>query len=150
MAVLRFIGAAYETGDAACWEAAHTRAEDELGPLDGALLVAGAATVVRTILSRRDFSFLPPPCRRLSVDETALLRFLRAVATGSVAPVEAATRILNDAGSASLLAAAATRLMGLAPCHAAELAAPPMGSRSMTVIAPRSTHPAVAKRPCSV
>ena len=121
VALLRFIGAAYETGDAACWEAAHARAEDELGSLDGALLVAAAAVVVRTILSCRDFGFLPPPCRRLSDDETALLHFLRTLAKRGAVSVETATRILNDPSSATLLVAAAARLVAHAPYHAGEL-----------------------------
>ena len=79
MLALRFVAAADDTGDAACWDAAFERAEDEFGPRDGALLVARAAALLRAL--RRDGSdlrFLPPPCRRLSAGEAELLAALRA------------------------------------------------------------------------
>ncbi len=79
MLALRFVAAADDTGDAACWDAAFERAEAEFGPRDGALLVARAAALLRAL--RRDGSdlrFLPPPCRRLSAGEAGLLAALRA------------------------------------------------------------------------
>ncbi len=75
---LRFVAAATETGDAACWDAALDGAEAAFGPRDGALLVARAAALLRA--ARRegaDLRCLPPPCRRLSRDEADLLAALR-------------------------------------------------------------------------
>lgn len=118
LAIFRHIAAAYETGDAACWEAAHARAEADLTPSDAALVVARAATVVRVIrIDRPDFRFLPLPCRRLSGDEAALMRLLRASEPGPIegrAPCSAtrrATDVLDSAGGINLLVAATTALV---------------------------------------
>lgn len=78
MLALRFVAAAAETGDAACFDAAFDGAEAALGPRDGALLVARAAALIRAL--RRDeaeLHFLPPPCRYLSPGEARLLAALR-------------------------------------------------------------------------
>ncbi len=151
--VFRHIGAAYETGDADCWDAAHGRADRALGRDAGSMLVARAASIVRLIrVDRPDFAFLPMPCRALSRDETALLHLLRAA---RLAPalldrddfnmVEhdvllkpepafrhlalAAARILDDVGSIGLLAAAACALV----------------AQTMPSIAPGSLHAMVAQ-----
>ena len=79
MLALRYVAAAADTGDAACWDAALDGAEAAYGPRDGALLVARAAALLRA--GRREgttLRFLPPPCRRLSGDEADLLGALRA------------------------------------------------------------------------
>lgn len=78
MLALRFVAAAAETGDAACFDAAFDGAEAAFGPRDGALLVARAAALIRAL--RRDegeLHFLPPPCRYLSPGEAQLLVALR-------------------------------------------------------------------------
>lgn len=83
MLALRFVAAAAETGDAACFDAAFEGAEAAFGPRDGALLVARAAALVRAL--NRDEAgceFLPPPCRWLSPGEAHLLAALRPRLTG--------------------------------------------------------------------
>lgn len=87
MLALRFVAAAAETGDAACWDAAFDRAEAEFGPRDGALLVARAGAMVRALdREGAGVRFLPPPCRRLSPGEADLLAGLRARLGGRSGP----------------------------------------------------------------
>lgn len=111
MLALRFVAAAAETGDAACFDAAFDGAEAALGPRDGALLVARAATLVRA-LRREDSAarFLPPPCRHLSPGEAELLAALRLRSSGG--------RLVADAGSSGATLAALADLAapaGLGP-----------------------------------
>jgi hypothetical protein len=75
LSLARFIGAAYATGDAQCWEAAHQCAEDAAGAIDGPVFVARAASLVRTIrrCNARDIVFWPSSCARLSNDEARLM-----------------------------------------------------------------------------
>lgn len=129
LATVRFIGAAYETGDSACWEAAHAHAEAALGREtvrsgevapgagDAALLVARAAALFRVIrVDRPDFGVLPPGCRWMSADEAALLSLVRAARGGigsggsALALSRCAAAILDAAGAIRLLAAAASAL----------------------------------------
>lgn len=83
LSLFRFIGAAYATGASDCWEAAYRFADEAPGIADGPLLVARAAALVRILRSGRpcELCFMPPSCRRLSKDETELMRLL-AVARG--------------------------------------------------------------------
>jgi hypothetical protein len=107
MLALRFIAAAADTGDAACWDAALDGAEAAFGPRDGALLVARAAALLRAM--RREgagLDFLPPPCRRLSADEADLLGAFRARLQGRDTPMSL---------SADLCAALTDLLAPLAP-----------------------------------
>jgi hypothetical protein len=84
LSLFRFIAAAYATGASDCWEAAYRFADEAPGIADSPLLVARVAALVR--LLRRDrpcqLCFMPPSCRRLSQDETELMRLL-AVARGN-------------------------------------------------------------------
>lgn len=83
MLALRFVAAAAETGDAACFDAAFDGAEAAFGPRDGALLVARAAALVRALRrDEADLCFLPPPCRCLSPGEANLLVALRLRVSG--------------------------------------------------------------------
>jgi hypothetical protein len=83
LSLFRFIGAAYATGASDCWEAAYRFADEAPGIADSPLLVARAAALVRILRSGRpcELCFMPPSCRRLSKDETELMRLL-AVARG--------------------------------------------------------------------
>lgn len=109
LSVFRFISAAYETGDVACSEAAHARAEAAHGVLEGALLVARATAVLRLLRTARPtFVILPPSSRWLSDDEAALMRFVRQ--TRPESPVPDALPLI-DAGSTAPLAAAARGLL---------------------------------------
>lgn len=80
LALFRFIGAAYATGASDCWEAAYRFADEAPGIADSPLLVARAAALVRILRSGRpcELCFMPPSCRRLSKDETELMRLLSA------------------------------------------------------------------------
>lgn len=120
MMALRFVAAAADTGDAACWDAALDGAEAAFGPRDGALLVARAAALLRA--GRREgtvLRFLPPPCRRLSGDEAALLDVLRARLQGCSTVAEVAL-------STDLRAALSDLVMPLGPAR-------PLTPRPMTV-----------------
>lgn len=78
LSLFRFIGAAYATGTSDCWEAAYRFADEAPGVADSPLLVARAAALVRILRSGRpcELCFMPPSCRRLSKDETELMRLL--------------------------------------------------------------------------
>jgi hypothetical protein len=78
LALFRFIGAAYATGASDCWEAAYRFADEAPDIADSPLLVARAAALVRILRSGRpcELCFMPPSCRRLSKDETELMRLL--------------------------------------------------------------------------
>ena len=80
---LRFVAAARETGDAACFDAAFAEAEAAFGPRDGALLVARAVALLRAA-RREGVALVPlvPACRSLSADEAGLLAAVRALRTG--------------------------------------------------------------------
>ncbi|QQO23992.1 hypothetical protein JJB98_31020 [Bradyrhizobium diazoefficiens] len=80
LALFRFIGAAYATGAADCWEAAYRFADEAPDIADRPLLVARVAALVRILRSGRpcELCFMPPSCRRLSKDEAELMRLLAA------------------------------------------------------------------------
>src|SRR3954465_8788893 len=84
LSLFRFIAAAYATGASDCWEAAYRFADEAPGIADSPLLVARVAALVRILRSGRpcQLRFMPPPCPRLSQDETELMRLL-AVARGN-------------------------------------------------------------------
>ena len=84
LSLLRFIAAAYATGASDCWEAAYRFADEAPDIADSPLLVARVAALVRILRSGRpcELCFMPPSCRRLSKDETELMRLL-AVARGN-------------------------------------------------------------------
>lgn len=78
LSLFRFIGAAYSTGASDCWEAAYRFADEAPDIADSPLLVARVAALVRILRSGRpcELCFMPPSCRRLSKDETELMRLL--------------------------------------------------------------------------
>ncbi|WP_246755613.1 hypothetical protein [Bradyrhizobium sp. CCBAU 53338] len=78
LSLFRFIDAAYATGASDCWEAAYRCADEAPGISDSPLLVARVAALVRILRSGRPchLCFMPPSCRRLSKDETELMRLL--------------------------------------------------------------------------
>lgn len=80
LALFRFIGAAYATGAADCWEAAYRFADEAPDVADSPLLVARVAALVRILRSGGpcELCFMPPSCRRLSRDEAELMRLLAA------------------------------------------------------------------------
>lgn len=75
LAISRFVAAGYMTGDVACWDAAHDRAEQKLGLIEGPRLVASLAAVMRALRSERSepWHFMPASCCRVTGDETELL-----------------------------------------------------------------------------
>jgi len=104
LSLFRFIGAAYATGASDCWEAAYRFADEAPGIADSPLLVARAAALVRILRSGRpcDLCFMPPSCRRLSKDETELMRLL-AVARGKQ-PGELESVVCQFVGSGNEIA----------------------------------------------
>ena len=110
MLALRFVAAAAETGDGACFDAAFAEAEAAFGDRDGALLVARAAALVRA--ARRDgvaLAVLPPGCRALSCDEAGLLAVLRNRG-GSLAAIAEPCRLAGSHAVAGALADLAAAL----------------------------------------
>ena len=104
MLALRFVAAAAETGDGACFDAAFAEAEAAFGVRDGALVVARAAALLRA--ARRDgvdLALLPPACRALSRDETRILTLLRDRDGSIAAPVEPC-RLIESPDVAAALA----------------------------------------------
>lgn len=75
LSVLRFIAAAYATGEAECWEAAFRFADDAAGE-DGPLLVARVAGLVRLIRRHHGLVCLPPSCCGLSIDERRIMMLI--------------------------------------------------------------------------
>ena len=103
MLALRFVAAAADTGDAACFDAAFDGAEAAFGARDGALVVARAAALVRAL--KRDgaaWQFLPPPCRFLSPGEARLLAALRLRLSGARGAGTAELSGARGAGTAEL------------------------------------------------
>jgi hypothetical protein len=85
LSIFRFVGAAYVTGASDCWEAAYRLADDTIEIADGPLLVTRVAALVRIFRTNgaRDPVYLPPRCKRLSKDETRLMRILEAARSGA-------------------------------------------------------------------
>lgn len=101
LALFRFIGAAYATGAADCWEAAYRFADEAPGIADRPLLVARAAALVRLVRTGRpcDLCFMPPSCRRLSKDEAELMRLLAVARSKRLDELEAVVREFVGDGS---------------------------------------------------
>jgi hypothetical protein len=102
----RFIIAGYVTGDVACWDAGHDRAETSLGFIDGPRLVASMAAVIRALRGERDkpWHFMPANCCRLTADELGLVKLLAVGRLGDRdAVVEGATRLTDSRSVARLV-----------------------------------------------
>ena len=116
LSLARFVGAAYATDEAGCWEAAHRCADDAVGPIDGPLFVARAAALVRAIRRYRgeDFDYWPSSCARLSHDEVRLMRLIEAArATDALACEQAATAIAGKKRGAKAIREAAGAVANL-------------------------------------
>jgi hypothetical protein len=102
----RFIIAGYVTGDVACWDAGHDRAETSLGFIDGPRLVASMAAVIRALRGERDkaWHFMPANCCRLTADELGLVKLLAVGRLGDRdAVVEGAIRLTGSRSVAWLV-----------------------------------------------
>ena len=102
----RFIIAGYVTGDVACWDAGHDRAETSLGFIDGPRLVASMAAVIRALRGERDkpWHFMPANCCRLTADELGLVKLLAVGRLGDRdAVVEGAIRLTGSRSVARLV-----------------------------------------------
>jgi len=115
LALIRFIGAGYLTGSADCWEAAHARADDILGPADGPAFVAPAAALVRALRRERvsELEFFPACCRRMSSDEEQLMTLIHAARDGDVAAMEIVSARIMGNGSTTRVVLAARALAAL-------------------------------------
>jgi hypothetical protein len=104
LSLFRYIGAAYATGASDCWEAAYRFADEAPGIADSPLLVARAAALVRILRSGRpcELCLMPPSCRRLSKDETELMRLL--AAARSKQPGELESIVCQFVGNANEMA----------------------------------------------
>jgi hypothetical protein len=67
LSVLRFVAAAYATGETACWEAAFQLADRAVDTENGPVLVARITTLVRILrrAGRHELACLPASCNRL-------------------------------------------------------------------------------------
>jgi hypothetical protein len=116
LSLARFVGAAYATDEAGCWEAAHRCADDAVGPIEGPLFVARAAALVRAIrrYRDRDFTYWPPSCNRLSNDESRLMRLIEAArGTDLPAAEQAAAAITGKKRGAKAIREAASEVANL-------------------------------------
>jgi hypothetical protein len=116
LSLARFVGAAYATDEAGCWEAAHRCAEDVVGPIDGPLFVARAAALVRAIRRYRgeDFDYWPSSCARLSNDEARLMLLIEAArGTDALACEQAAAAIAGKKRGAKAIREAASEIANL-------------------------------------
>jgi hypothetical protein len=116
LSLARFVGAAYATDEAGCWEAAHQCAEDAVGQIDGPLFVARAAALVRAIRRYRDedFAYWPSSCSRLSNDEARLMRLIEAArGTDLPAAEQAAAAIAGKKRGAKAIREAASEVAHL-------------------------------------
>jgi hypothetical protein len=116
LSLARFVGAAYATDEAGCWEAAHRCAEDAVGPIDGPLFVARAAALVRAIrrYCDEDFAYWPSSCARLSDDEARLMRLIEAArGTDALACEQAAAAMTGKKRGAKAIREAASELANL-------------------------------------
>jgi hypothetical protein len=108
ISVGRFITAGYVTGDVACWDAGHDRAETLLGFIDGPRLVASMAAVIRALRGGRDepWHFMPANCCRLTLDELNLVKLLAVGRLGDRdAVVKGAIRLTGGRSVARLVTA---------------------------------------------
>jgi hypothetical protein len=122
LSLARFVGAAYATGDADCWEAAHRCAEDVVGPIDGPLFVARAAALVRAIRRHRDhdLAYWPASCNRLSGDEAKLMLLIEAAREADLIALErAAADVLGKRRGARAIHEAASQFADLCRTPAA-------------------------------
>jgi len=82
--VFRCICDVYATASAQCWEVAIRFAEEQLGAVDGPLLVARVTALMRALRQERGtgFSYLSVGCRHVSPDELTITGLLKAARTG--------------------------------------------------------------------
>jgi hypothetical protein len=138
LSLVRFIGAAYATGDAECWEAAHQCAEDAAGANDGPIFVARAASLVRTIrrCTARDFVYWPASCVRLSNDEASLMILIEsACGADPFASRRAALDIVGEQHVAEVIRAASELVKTEMTCTHGSLRLPNLSSERF--ISPR-------------
>jgi hypothetical protein len=122
LSLARFVGAAYATGDADCWEAAHQCAENVVGPIDGPLFVARAAALVRAIRRDRDhdLAYWPASCNRLSDDEAKLMLLIESARKADLIALErAAADVLGKRRGARAIREAAGQFADLCRTPAA-------------------------------
>ncbi|MBR0994398.1 hypothetical protein JQ580_27145 [Bradyrhizobium japonicum] len=112
LSLFRFIGAAYATGTSDCWEAAYRFADEAPGIADSPLLVARVAALVRILRSGRpcELCFMPPSCRRLSKDETELMRLLAVARRKQPGELESIVCAFVGSGQEAAAARAVTAL----------------------------------------
>jgi hypothetical protein len=132
LSVTRFIAAGYMTADAACWDAAHSCAEEVLGAVAGPRLVAACAGVMRAIKAERSqpWTFMPASCCRITQHEADLVAALQLARQQDRPALHATCQRIAGADTAPRLAtaleAAAATLDDIAPALAAEFPARPV------------------------
>lgn len=117
LSLIRFIGAAYTTGSSDCWEAAHRLCDDAIDVVDGPLLVARVAALVRILRCncQRDLVYMPPCCKRLSADEAQLICLLKASHGGVSDQLTMALAGLVDPSHEAMAVQAINALIALSP-----------------------------------
>lgn len=80
LSIIRYIAAAYATGEAACWEMSLRLADEATGTEYGPLLVARLSMLIRIIrrIGTHELVCLPAPCNRLTVEEQQLMLMIEA------------------------------------------------------------------------
>ncbi|MFO1151874.1 MAG: hypothetical protein U1E62_26145 [Alsobacter sp.] len=130
LSISRSIASGYMTGDVACWDVAHGAAETILGPQKGAALAAAITAVVRAIRAerRREWSFLPATCCRVTRDEQDLVSLLQAARSSAASDVAAQAARLVDLPASGRLAAAALHAAAIMDEVAASIRLPTEGT----------------------
>lgn len=122
LTIVRFISAAYTTGEAACWETALQLSDDALDAEHGPLLVARLATLLRTLrrINKHEFVSLPAPCSRVTLEEQRLMLVIEAARRKDQDGLIAAVSALVDTRERShtMRAADFVANLSLEPCAA--------------------------------
>ena len=136
LTIVRFVSAAYTTGDAACWEAALQLSDEALDAEHGPLLVARLTTLIRILRrsGKQEFVSLPATCNRMTVEEQRLMLTIEAARRkNQVGLVRTVSELVDDHDCRiTMRAADLVADLSHAPCaaHLREQAAPSRSARA--------------------
>lgn len=96
--VFRCVCDVYATASAQPWEIAIKFAEEQLGPVDGPLLVARVTAFLRALRKERavGFSYLSAGCQHVSPDELTVTGLLKAARNGDRSALERGLALTLD------------------------------------------------------
>ncbi|RUO98623.1 hypothetical protein [Hyphomicrobium sp.] len=111
--VFRAVCEVYTSGSAQPWEIAFKIAEENLGVIDGPLVVARTTALLRALRSERKigFSYLSIGCQHVSPDELAVAGLLKAARTGDERGIQRGLMLALDRSKTSARTQAAARAL---------------------------------------